>query len=788
MSAPLACFLRRLNRPAAAALSGDITRAATRLLLTAVLAALLAGCDAHEDAPRYRVAQRDFLWEGAPPDPARSPLSLAWTFGETHAAPGAWTPLAPTAGTQATRRGKSVLALSGQGQLVIVGPGAGIVDPEVHHWLTFRVRTTTANRLTVSWRNTGESFSPDRSTTDLSLEATGDFVDYQIAMSSLRGIREAGDAAEGVEEFRLRFRGGAADDELAVDIEQIALVSDYDGLSDRGVHVGRLERLGVARQGMALRLPGVATLDVPAAAGDRLRFALAVVGAEQPADVILRERHGLLPEQRLHVQPGEGWVEHAIELPGGALQFELEATGAHDARGVLLVGSVLRLQRTNEPRPPVVLYVEDTLRADHVTSLGYDHPTTPQLFRIAAQGCSFTHAWATASWTRPSVSSILTSLDPVAHGNQLHTRRIPASLTTLPEALAAQGYLTASFVTNYHAGAWSGLDQGFDVHAEPLAFGASDVTSTLTSDLIRDPIADFLARHADEQVFVFAHSLDPHAPYMPLADDVRALMGDPSPRATSTAANRARFDESTLNYDAEVLHNDHALAALDATLQETGLFGRTLFVFASDHGEAFAEHGQWEHRQSLHEEELRVPWIMRLPGTVAAGLRVDTPVSLTDLAPTLFGLLDLPVPTEWSGRDLSALCRAGGADGAGEAAARTGTAVARPQPLFADVVYHEPPRPGIRHEVAVVAWPFKLIATVDEQGACKATALFDLATDPAERNNLVQLAAHAAQADGLLAVARERLARGPLHPAEGANAEGMDPALREWMVQLGYLR
>ena len=793
--------------------------ARARLVAASALLAAVGACGGPQEPPHWRVAQREVAWARDETGPggdatriaAPAPLTLAWNFGATAGAPGTWAPAAPATAARAERDGIPVLAVSGRGELDLLGPGAGIVDPDVHHWLTFRIRTTSARTVSVHWRNTGEDFSPSRRTIEQPLDATGAFATYQIALSGLRGIRDAADAADGVEQFRLRFRGADDSLELAVEVEQIALVSDYDALGPAGVHVGRLERRGVARQGLALRAPGSVALSLPGAKpGDRLRFALAVAGSSAPVGVAIDDRDGDMPEQHMVCAPGAAWTEHALELQppshgGTTLSFRVEsaAAGAR-AQPVLLVGSVMRLERSAEARAPIVLYVEDTLRADHVTGAGYGHPTTPHLSQIEAQGASFTRAWAAANWTRPSVSSILTSLDPVAHGNQVHTRRVPESLVTLAEALSAQGYLTASFVTNPHAGAWSGLDQGFDAQGEPRAFGASDVTSTLTSDLIRDPIAAFLAEHADEQVFVFAHSFDPHAPYQPDGADVLKLMRDPAPRAGLPPGNggdRARFDEATLDYDAEVLHNDHALAALDATLAATGLRERTLLAFVSDHGEAFADHGQWEHRQSLHEEELRVPWVVRLPGTVTAGARIDAPVSLLDLAPTLLGLVGLVAPPDWTGRDLSALCRAG-ASGAAAAPGSPGTPPARdaavegaPQtaaprqaPIFADAVYNEPPRGGIRHEAAAVVWPWKLIATVDEHGTPSPEALFDLSADPAERADLLPRTDSAPQVAGLLAVIREHLERGPLRPAADADAAGMDPELREWMRAMGYLR
>ncbi|MHC4845190.1 MAG: sulfatase, partial [Planctomycetota bacterium] len=720
---------------------------AAGLALAAALI-LANGCMGEDPAPRHAVVQRDFAWEpldaGEAPPP--EPLTRLWDFeDEDHP----W--VVPRRSGQA-RTADGILRVSAaDGELDVLGPGAGLVEAELHHWLTLRARSTTARTLRVFWKRDGEIFSPHRSTSALRLDDSGEWATYSIAMSSLRGVREFADAAEGVDSFRLRFAGHAKGP-VEVEIDRIVLLSDHDDPEGRGFAEGRLMRHGVARHGVALRAPGGIVGTVPAAGPDRWRLSLAVVGADEPVTVTVGDEQGRIEPWQLKVHPGAPWLDLKRDLPSRStpLRLTVRAEAPEGSRAVVLVGNPMRLERILYASPAVVLYVEDTLRADHLSTYGYARSTDPHLAGMAAQGATFTRAWSTSNWTRPSISSMLTSLDPVAHGNQMHTRRVPEALTTLAEALGEAGWITASFVTNYHAGSWAGLDQGFDVAAEPWAYGASSMESTLTSAALAEPLAAFLAEHADEQVLVFVHTLDPHAPYQPEAEDMQVIARDPakiSPHDDLGDKDHGRWRQATRGYDAEVLHNDRELAALDAALARLGLADDTLFVFASDHGEAFGERGHWEHRQNLHEEQVRVPWILRWPGEVAAGRRIDTPVSLLDLAPTVLGLLDVAAPEAWQGRDLSPQLRDDDAD------------PARPAPIFLDAVYGDD-RPDKTHEIAVVNWPHKLIASVRQDGELRPASLFDLARDPGERTDLSGRSDQEQALQALLAIARERLDAG----------------------------
>lgn len=96
----------------------------------------------------------------------------------------------------------------------------------------------------------------------------------------------------------------------------------------------------------------------------------------------------------------------------------------------------------------VILIVIDSLRADALPCMGYDKNTAPNLCRFASNAVTFSHAYANATWTRPSNMSILTSLYPPSHGM---VDPIPNTLNsqvlTIPTVLSQHGY-TTTFVSN----------------------------------------------------------------------------------------------------------------------------------------------------------------------------------------------------------------------------------------------------------------------------------------------------------------------------------------------------
>jgi arylsulfatase A-like enzyme len=186
-----------------------------------------------------------------------------------------------------------------------------------------------------------------------------------------------------------------------------------------------------------------------------------------------------------------------------------------------------------------------------------------------------------------------------------------------------------------------------------MALGAKDRGERIFADGVR-----FLRRNRDGKFFLFLHTYKVHEPYQSSPRYEDFFGAGPEARAVVPASTRPMVDA----YDRAIREADDQVAAFLWHLEELGLAERTVVAIVSDHGEAFLEHGVKGHGFGGHQEQLGVPWILRGPG-VAAGLRVATPVSLVDVAPTLLGLLGAGSIAGAQGRDLSAVLAGGAAPG-----------------------------------------------------------------------------------------------------------------------------
>lgn len=314
--------------------------------------------------------------------------------------------------------------------------------------------------------------------------------------------------------------------------------------------------------------------------------------------------------------------------------------------------------------PSFVVVLVDTLRLDRLAFADPAAPPTPHFDRLRAESVWFANARANSSWTLPSVASLLLSQRPAEHGVSGWGSRLASDQLSLPDVLRGAGYRSAMFTANRIIAGERGFVGRFDAGRlveDPGFAGALDTAEAFASaDDLHAAGLEWLdaVRAAGSPYLLLLHTMDPHAPYpcpnpsvpgcarTARALNARLLQFD----WDFDAEERARIAR---HYDAGVVATDRALGRLIEALDERGVLDDAWLVLLSDHGELLGEEGLYLHGRSLASPLTRVPLLFRAPGGGAAR-RVDAPVSLMDVSPTLLALAGRPAPAAFRGVSFAA--------------------------------------------------------------------------------------------------------------------------------------
>ena len=411
------------------------------------------------------------------------------------------------------------------------------------------------------------------------------------------------------------------------------------------------------------------------------------------AYILLDEVHQAVGEAAnlevlVSVDGRESQTVENIELRAGAPTNNIEIP-LNEFRGAVavsfraVVGDValknprIAVLRPTLPPYPVIpkatnfiLVVIDTLRADRLRLYNeQSRVTAPVIDRIGRQSSVFRRASAQASWTKPSVTSLLTGLFPGSHRVQKHDSKVPEDVSLASEHFHRLGLTTAGFIANGYISEEFGFKRGWD-HWQAY----SGRESPTTARQIFSDAADWLKKNGRQNpFFLYVHTVDPHAPYMPPSNfwrpyDSGFYKGVIRPRDTAELLKQIRAsnviisprDQERLEalYDGEISYHDRQLALLLNAFFKLGLTEDTLLVITADHGEEFFEHGGVGHSHSLFEELVNVPLIVRLPGANQnTGHSFSSEAQLVDVFPTACEILGVKCPKEVQGQSLLPLIK-----------------------------------------------------------------------------------------------------------------------------------
>jgi len=322
-------------------------------------------------------------------------------------------------------------------------------------------------------------------------------------------------------------------------------------------------------------------------------------------------------------------------------------------------------ERSGGPNPStanVIVYLIDTLRADHMGCYGYSRPTTPQIDEFASQAILFENSQAQSPWTRASIASIFTGLWPETHGAQDREQKLPEEVETLAEILTRHSYDCFGVTANGNSHAPWGFGQGF-IELRYLE-GPKQSKKLARSDDLNHAALEWLDnRESSRPFFLWIQTVDPHAPYEapePFWSTFAPDVTDPGAGSVERLLELTRHPEAVTQtdinrmvnlYDAEVAANDAAFGELVKQLRARNLYDETLIVVLADHGEEFFDHGGWTHGKSLYAEMLDVPLIIKPPRHTGGQRRSDLAQHI-DILPTVLDYAGLETPPALPGRSL----------------------------------------------------------------------------------------------------------------------------------------
>ncbi len=484
---------------------------------------------------------------------------------------------------------------------------------------------------------------------------------------------------------------------------------------------------------------------------------------------------------------GSKWKEARVDLSsyGGKLVRLDFVTRGEGGKAGWAEPDLIRAGKA--PAAPVVLPASraknlihiliDTARQDVYSPFNpKTHVRAPAMARVAKDSVVFRNAYTNDNWTKPSVATLLSGLYSSTHRTQGERSVVPKTATFLSEHLRKLGFDTAAFIANGYTSGKFGFNKGWNAYRNYFR-----PRRPYDAEYVYGDALAWLKKPRKGRFFLYIQTIDPHVPYavphrflkLYYKKRYRGRLG-PSVTGYETkdfldgkirlSAEDRRYIRAL--YDAEVTYHDEQMGKFLDRLKEMGLLEDTLLVVSNDHGEEMFEHGKTGHRHSLYDELLRCPLLLRYPGLLPAGRRIDAVVGLVDVLPTVIELMGVPPMKHIEGRSLlptvAGLAPRGG---------------------------HYAVAEFLGHSRAVRLGPYKMIVSGSR------TTLFNVADDPSEQADVAASRPIARRAcevhlyEALAVPARHRRLTtvGGKRPRHEAATTEIDPDLKKQLEALGYI-
>jgi arylsulfatase A-like enzyme len=343
----------------------------------------------------------------------------------------------------------------------------------------------------------------------------------------------------------------------------------------------------------------------------------------------------------------------------------------------------------------VLLITIDSLRADYQELINIEVDPLAIMNECLDETVEFSQAIANGPNTPSSFPTILTSTHPMMYGGY---RYLDERRPFVAETFRKAGYDTVAYHSNPHLGKDHNYQTGFKIFndsaegSDTVAGLKNRVEDRLDPDsrlysmlrrlwhwftmstgtaayakaetITENALRWFETEHDGDPFFMWLHYMDVHYPFQPPDEAMDDIGFDQlSTRRVAELNGKMQEDADSLTeadvadllklYVGEIKAIDQQIDRLFDLLEVKNLLSETVVIVTADHGEAFGEHGRFGHHPYLYDELLRVPLIVHAPGLESR--TIDQQVSLLDIGPTLYDLLDIETPDAVQGISLTPL-------------------------------------------------------------------------------------------------------------------------------------
>ena len=342
---------------------------------------------------------------------------------------------------------------------------------------------------------------------------------------------------------------------------------------------------------------------------------------------------------------------------------------------------------------------------------------TPNIENLASQGMVFSNGYAASPVCSPTRASLVTgksnaSVKITSHipGAKGYSRvpkeakvqpvdflkELPLEEITFAEVLKEQGYATG-FIGKWHLAGEGSVStkgcngvidanfhpdrQGFDINiggcamGQPKSWVSPYMNDTIKNGRKGEYLTDRLANEAvsyikankDQKFLLYLNPYSVHAPIVAPKERIEFIASKVNvgtsfkegPAKSKDRKKSARSRNSKLTYAAMVYSVDLMMGKIMETLDELKLADNTLLIFTSDNGGLFDNAPLRDHKGTLYEGGIRVPFIVRWPGVVEAGTHSDAPVISYDIYPTIVAAAGHgdKIPADVEGEDLAPILK-----------------------------------------------------------------------------------------------------------------------------------